>query len=64
MELSNARIFVAGATGELGSALARALDAEGAELALAGRDHARLEALGDELGAPVARFDAEQPASC
>ena len=64
MELSNARILIAGATGELGAALARALNDEGADLALAGRDHDKLEALGDELGAPVAGFDAEQPASC
>ena len=64
MELSNSRILIAGATGELGAALARALDGQGAELALAGRDQTRLDALGEELGAPVARFDAEQPASC
>ena len=64
MELTDARIIVAGATGELGSALARALKDEGAQLALAGRNAERLDALGDELGAPVARFDAEQPAGC
>ena len=64
MELSDTRILIAGATGELGTALARALGEQGAELALAGRNAGKLDALGDELGAPVARFDAEQPASC
>ena len=63
MELTDARILIAGATGELGTALAHALRAQGAELALAGRDTARLEALGAELDTPVARFDARQPAS-
>lgn len=64
MELGGARIIVAGATGELGSALARALEAEGSEVGLAGRDPVRLEALADELGAPTARFEAADPASC
>ena len=49
---------MAGATGELGAALARPLDEAGADLALAGRDPDRLEGLARELGAPSARFDA------
>jgi short-subunit dehydrogenase len=60
MELDGARFLVAGATGELGSALARALAAEGCELALLGRDRERLEALADELGAISGRFEARQ----
>lgn len=57
MEIDGARILVAGATGALGGACARALSEVGAELALAGRDPAKLAAIGDELGAPIARFD-------
>jgi len=50
---------VAGATGVLGGALARALHREGARLALAGRDEPKLAALAQELGgAPTAAFDA------
>jgi short-subunit dehydrogenase len=59
MELDGARTLVAGATGVLGAALARALHAEGARSVLAGRDRGRLEALSAELGgAPVEMFDA------
>lgn len=41
---------VAGATGAIGGALARALAAEGASLLLLGRDEARLRDIGEELG--------------
>ena len=58
MELEDARVLIAGATGELGSALARRLTEENCELGLLGRDPERLEALADELGAVSARFDA------
>jgi short-subunit dehydrogenase len=58
VELDGKRILVAGATGALGGALSRALAEAGAELALAGRDQRRLEAIGRELGAPTARFEA------
>ena len=59
VDLSGARTLVAGATGVLGGALARALHGEGAQLALAGRDDARLAALADELGGvPSFPFDA------
>ncbi|HEX8519378.1 MAG TPA: SDR family oxidoreductase [Pseudonocardia sp.] len=59
MDLSGARVLVAGATGVLGGAIARALHAQGARVALAGRDEEKLSALADELdGAPTAAFDA------
>jgi NAD(P)-dependent dehydrogenase (short-subunit alcohol dehydrogenase family) len=48
VELHGKRILVAGATGALGGALSRALAEAGAELALAGRDQRRLEAIGRE----------------
>ncbi|MGX5657362.1 SDR family NAD(P)-dependent oxidoreductase [Geodermatophilus nigrescens] len=59
MELTGARVLVAGATGVLGGALARALADAGARVALAGRDGGRLEALAAELGgAPASAVDA------
>ncbi len=64
MELQSARSIVAGATGTVGAGLARALAAAGAEVALAGRNQGRLSALGEELDAPTARFDAHDAASC
>ena len=52
-------MLVAGATGVLGGAVARALHKEGARVALAGRDGGRLAALAQELGdAPASTFDA------
>lgn len=64
MDPSGARVVVAGATGVFGSALARELSAAGAELALAGRDPDRLQALADEHDAPSARLDADDLAGC
>jgi short-subunit dehydrogenase len=61
VELNGTRILVAGATGVLGSALATGLSAQGAKLALAGRNARRLAALGEELDAPVARLDLTEP---
>ena len=59
VDLSGARVLVAGATGVLGAAIARALHGEGARVALAGRDEGRLAALAGDLdGAPTAAFDA------
>lgn len=59
MELAGARVLVAGATGVLGGALARALAGAGARVALSGRDDARLQALAGELGgAPALAADA------
>jgi NAD(P)-dependent dehydrogenase (short-subunit alcohol dehydrogenase family) len=63
VNIEGSRTLVAGATGELGSALTRALHAEGAELALAGRDAERLSDLGDEFDAPTARLDVRDPES-
>ena len=52
-------MLVAGATGVLGGAIARALHGEGARVAVAGRDEEKLAALAEELdGAPTAAFDA------
>lgn len=45
-ELAGKRILVTGATGALGSRIARLLDLSGATLVLAGRDVAKLQALG------------------
>jgi short-subunit dehydrogenase len=59
VDLSSARTLVAGATGVLGEAIARALHAEGARVALAGRDEQKLGSLARELGdVPTATFDA------
>ncbi len=63
VEIDGARMLVAGATGALGGGLARALAEDGAELALAGRDPEKLDALGNELDAPTARFEATDPGS-
>jgi len=61
MDLDGTRIIVAGATGDFGGSLARALSEAGAELGLAGRDGDRLGALGGSLDAPTARFEAGDP---
>ncbi len=63
MRIDGASVLVAGATGVLGSGLARALAQEGANLALAGRNAGRLKALGDELSAPTAFLDLSEPAT-
>ncbi len=52
-----ARLVVVGATGGIGSALARRLAARGQEPFLIGRDAAKLAALGAELGAAHAVAD-------
>ena len=61
MDLNEKRFLVAGATGELGGRLARALAADGAHVAVAGRDAARLGTVASELGAPAIQFDLEEP---
>lgn len=55
------RIVVIGATGGVGSALARRLAARGDEPFLIARDAARLAALAGELGAPHAAADVTDP---
>lgn len=64
MELDEARVLVAGATGTLGGLFARALGSEGARLALAGRNPERLRALAGELDVPALGFDARDSESC
>ncbi len=62
MDLPESRFLVAGATGALGSRLARALADEGAHVALAGRDEDRLRTLAAELGgAPSFPLDLTDP---
>jgi NAD(P)-dependent dehydrogenase (short-subunit alcohol dehydrogenase family) len=51
-------VLIVGATGGIGSALARRLATSGTSLFLAGRDEARLVALSAELGASYAVVDA------
>ncbi|OQD56304.1 SDR family oxidoreductase [Streptomyces phaeoluteigriseus] len=65
MDLSGARVLVAGATGVLGGALTAELAGRGACPALAGRDPARLAQVAQACpGAPTVLFDAYDPASC
>jgi len=52
-DLASAHVLVLGATGGLGSAIARRLVASGARVSLSGRDGVRLEALADDLGSAV-----------
>ena len=64
MELDGARVLVAGATGALGSRLARALAGSGAQVALAGRHADRRSALARELGgAPAEPLELLEPGS-
>ncbi|MFE5613634.1 SDR family NAD(P)-dependent oxidoreductase [Streptomyces sp. NPDC056524] len=64
MELSGARVLVAGATGVLGGAITAEIVGRGARAALAGRDPSRLAASAHAYpGVPTARFDAYDPGS-
>ena len=54
--------LILGATGGIGSALARLLHSRGARLLLAARNSVALDALGRELGARTVVIDATQPA--
>ncbi|RSS10629.1 SDR family oxidoreductase [Streptomyces sp. WAC08401] len=65
MELTEARILVAGATGALGGAITAQLAGRGARVALAGRDPSRLvRAARAHPGVPAIPFDAYVPESC
>lgn len=55
------QFVITGAYGGIGSTLARALHARGAQLMLTGRDDARGQALADELGAKWASCDVTDP---
>ena len=52
-DLTGRKALVTGATGGIGGAIARALHAQGAEVALSGTREERLTALADELGERV-----------
>lgn len=56
-------VVILGATGAIGSEVARRLAAQGAELYLGGRDTKGLDTLRRELNASGARIDARQPES-
>ncbi len=62
-DLRDAHVLVVGATGGLGSAIARALAAAGARLTLHGRNTGRLADLGAELGAHEVPGDLVDPAT-
>ncbi|WP_432065085.1 SDR family NAD(P)-dependent oxidoreductase [Streptomyces sp. C10-9-1] len=66
MELSGARVLVAGATGVIGHGITRELTARGARTALAGRNAARLVAVADTTGPDTPRrvFDAYDLDGC
>lgn len=57
MELKDAKVLVAGATGALGQKLVHALVAEGARVVPAGRDADRLTPLGEACGTTPQTFD-------
>jgi short-subunit dehydrogenase len=59
MRLAQAAVLVTGATGGIGSAIARRLHERGASLLLAGRDRSRLDALERELDFRVATVAAD-----
>ena len=61
MEIDGARALVVGATGGLGSAVARELAARGAALALSGRDADALAGLAGEVGATAVVADLTEP---
>ena len=63
MTVAPARHVILGATGGIGSALARRLAASGSRLVVAGRDEDKLAALADETGAVACAFDATDLAS-
>ena len=63
MEMRNAGVVIAGASGGFGSALARAFAAEGARLVVSGRDGNRLAAVAEATGAHAHTADLREPAA-
>ncbi|MEX1280234.1 MAG: SDR family NAD(P)-dependent oxidoreductase, partial [Acidimicrobiia bacterium] len=61
--MESRRTVILGATGGIGSTLARHLAESGDQLLVAGRDRERTSALADELGARSAVVDAGDPAT-
>ena len=57
------RVLIVGGGGGIGSAVARLVVGGGGRVFLAGRDEARLGAVGDELGMPWATVEATDPDS-
>jgi NAD(P)-dependent dehydrogenase (short-subunit alcohol dehydrogenase family) len=60
LSFAHTRFVIIGASGGVGSALARRLKSHGAEPILLGRSAAKLTVLGAELGAPTHALDASQ----
>jgi NAD(P)-dependent dehydrogenase (short-subunit alcohol dehydrogenase family) len=56
-DCTDTRVLVTGATSGLGRAMAQALSAEGARVAVAGRDAERAQRVADEFGAPGLALD-------
>jgi short-subunit dehydrogenase len=59
MDIAGSKALVTGASGGLGSVIARRLRDEGATLVLSGRRQAELTALADELGPPASAVAAD-----
>jgi NAD(P)-dependent dehydrogenase (short-subunit alcohol dehydrogenase family) len=57
IELHDSRVLVVGASGGIGAATARAFANAGARVTAAGRSSQRLDAVGEEIGAPPAQLD-------
>lgn len=60
MSFENTHIVIIGASGGIGTALARSLFTHGARLLLIGRDAGRLAAIGAETGAPTKVLEASR----
>ncbi len=62
MKLKNKTALITGGTSGIGLATARLFVAEGAQLAITGRDQTRLDAARQELGCEVVAISADPPA--
>ncbi len=63
MDLVESRICIVGATGGLGSEIARQCVGHGARVVLAGRNPTALERISQELACPSVRIDVAEPTS-